>query len=175
MSHWSNNYRGKGINWITWTQYPVYSIAVFLKSLGIYYRKEQMSKYIIFVGKLVFFAKRELKMHNGGKSRMWPGEKLWCWNWIGGNSMLNITFKIYFLSSICWETLIGNLFFFFNKETLNEFFRLQGQYTISVAHSSFQKIFLCMFACVCYILFCFCNPLRMLKSFLAHRLHKNRP
>lgn len=28
-------------------------------------------------------------------------------------------------------------FFFFNKETLNEFFRLQGQYTISVAHSSF--------------------------------------
>ena len=41
-----------------------------------YYRKEQMSKYIIFVGKLVFFAKRELQMHNGGKSRKTYGTEI---------------------------------------------------------------------------------------------------
>lgn len=153
MSHWSNNYRGKGINWITWTQYPVYSSDVFLKSLGIYYRKEQMSKYIIFVGKLVFFAKRELKMHNGGKSRMWPGEKLWCWNWIGGNSMLNITFKIYFLSSICWETLIGNLFFFFKiKRHLMNSLGFKGNIQYLLHTLLFKKYF---FVCL-LVFFTFC-------------------
>ena len=88
-----------------------------------------MSKYIIFVGKLVFFAKRELKMHNyGGKSRKTYSAEI---------ELVVIVCSI-LLSK--YEGAISSeqyFFIFLYKETLNEFFRLQGQYTISVAHSSF--------------------------------------
>lgn len=172
MSHGSNIYRGKGINWITWTQYPVYSIDVFLKSLGMYYRKEQMSKYIIFVGKLVLFAKRELKMHNyGGKSQKTYSAEIElvvivCSILLSKYNSLALYAEKHWLENI--------LFFYIKRHLMNSLgFKGNTQYLLHTL--LFKKIFLYMFACFGYVLFWFCNPLRMLKSFLAHKLHKNRP
>ena len=72
------------------------------------------------------------------------------------------------------RTEIGKHFFFSVKGYVMNSLGFKGSIWSLLHTLLLKKIFVCMFARFYFVLFCFCNNLKMIESFLAHELYKNK-